>query len=263
MLTNATGAPKDYSELYVHYFPMIRSIVAKAGIAPADVEDVSMDLLTKFMERDALSWYDPEKLHDVGKRPRLEGERHRPAKFQGLLRRFCCLYVRQHLDRQALRSRREPHHLEDPARQGQGDGDGTWADAHGELLRTEPHATLEATLTTNACLQHALDLLEAEAHARTTEHRAHLLRGDRMAATHAARRAAEAERARQALLTAHALASGRVHVIAQHASDVGNCTCNCERVTARNVAALNGWGASSASQALRTARTTLATALSA
>lgn len=248
MITSQTGAPRDYAELYEHYFPMIRSIVSKAGISNAEVEDVSMDLLTKFMEKDALSWYDPNLLHDVGNRPRLEGERLRPAKFQGLLRRFCTLYVRQHLDKQALRSRREPHRLEDRV------GETTWAEAHGEELSEEPHIrTLEAhslrhTLTRTA------DLLEAEHHEWSTAARQ---APSKQASVHAERRAAEALRARQALITAHELAIGKLHV-----ENCGNPSCTCERVTSKNVAVLNGWSTSTASSALRMGRAQLRLAVS-
>lgn len=107
-----TGCPSDYAALFENYMPMIRSIVSKAGITAKDVDDVSMELLVKFMEKDALSWYDPTKLFDVGPNPRIAGPRMRPAKFQGLLRGFCRAWVRQHVDKQKLRGHREAKSLD-------------------------------------------------------------------------------------------------------------------------------------------------------
>jgi len=107
MIDSATGCPDDYAGLYTHYFGVMRSLVAKAGIAPQDVEDVTSEILAKMVEKDIIGWYDPDKLFDTGPNPRIKGERFRTAKFGSLLRRFVLLYVRSHLDKQERASRRE------------------------------------------------------------------------------------------------------------------------------------------------------------
>lgn len=223
----ATGAPRDYAELYECYFGMMKSIVAKAGIAAHDVEDVAMEILTKFMERDGLSWYDPDLLHDVGRHPRLDGPRRRPARFQGLLRSFTSIYVRQHLDRQRTRAAREPHRLEEPSH----DGEATWSETHGHL--TTEHDVAEDSTTDIA---RASGLLRAEALRWHYESETTVSRSE---ALHATRRAAELIRAARALETAARLAE------------------NDERVTARAIAKINGCSSQAAGHALRTARAQL------
>lgn len=109
MIDSPTGAPADYAELYEHYFGAMKAMVAKAGIHSHNVEDVAMDILSKFMEKDALAQYDPGKLFDVGERPKFAGPRHRPARFASYLRRFVFLYVKQHLDAQAVQDRKRAH----------------------------------------------------------------------------------------------------------------------------------------------------------
>lgn len=135
MINTATGAPQDYAELYVHYFGMIRSIVTKHGIDAGDVEDVSMEILCTFIRRDALSWYDPNKLHDVGPNPKLPGPRLRPAKFQGLLRALVLLYVRQYMDKQLAYARRHPAYarLDAPSESVHG-VEMSWGEANAERL---------------------------------------------------------------------------------------------------------------------------------
>lgn len=114
MINSTTGAPASYEELFAEYFGFVKGLVAKAGIEPQDVEQVAMSIITKFLEKDALSWYDPEKLHDVGENPRIDGPRLRKARFSSLLGTFVKLYVRQHLDKQAMRSYKEPIRCETP-----------------------------------------------------------------------------------------------------------------------------------------------------
>lgn len=106
MIDSPSGAPANYEELYIHYFDAMKAMVAKAGITPSNVEDVAMAILTKFMEKDALAEYDPHKLFDTGDRPKFKGPRHRTARFTSYLRRFVYLYVKQHLDAQAVQERK-------------------------------------------------------------------------------------------------------------------------------------------------------------
>lgn len=110
----ANGKPDDYSELFEVYFPMMRSVVFKSGIASEDVEDVAMDILARFIERDGIDYYDPEMLHDVGENPELPGARLRKAKFKGMLRGFTATYVMQYRDKQMMRHRKIPWRLDLP-----------------------------------------------------------------------------------------------------------------------------------------------------
>ena len=251
MLSNKTGAPQDYAELYEFYFPAMRRWVSNAGIDAGEIDDVSMDILAKLMERDVLSWYDPNMLHDVGKHPRLPGERLRPAKFQGLLRRLVSLYVRQYLDKQYNKIRREPHRFDDYA--AGSEGESSWVEVHAEKVSIDPlKDTLEQVALTESFV-HAYDELEARFHVSENDARQCRLAGDRQGALHASRRSAEALRARWALATAHSLATGDTH--SPHCR-ADRCRCDV-KVTAVAVAAVNGWGSSSASVALKSSREVL------
>jgi DNA-directed RNA polymerase specialized sigma24 family protein len=95
-LDAATGVPDDYKELFEAYFPIMCHIVYKAGIAKEDVEDVTMDLLIKFMEKDGIAYYDPGKA----------------TKFSSMLRGFTSTYVLDKRDRQEVRHRRNPWRLD-------------------------------------------------------------------------------------------------------------------------------------------------------
>lgn len=101
MITSATGAPADYAELYEHYFGFVRNIVIKAGIRVEDADDVTHEMLCKFMEKDALAWYDGDMMHshaDGGKRK---------ARFPTFLAGFVGKYVLNERDKQYRRARRE------------------------------------------------------------------------------------------------------------------------------------------------------------
>ena len=102
------GCPSDIGELYEHYIGVVRAEVLRAGIDAKDVEDVAHDLIVKFWEKDFISEYDPTKVFDTA-----SGKKR--ARFKTLLRSFIRNYVRQDLDKQRNRARREPVHLEAPA----------------------------------------------------------------------------------------------------------------------------------------------------
>lgn len=158
MITSRTGAPKDYGELYTHYFPMMRAIVFKAGINSGDVEDVASEILLKFMEKDALSWFDPDRINDAGEKPRTKGPRFRPARFSNLLRSFTATYCMQYLDKQRNLARREPDFakLDAPASNASdGERDSTWGEVNQDRWHpvdmeqaVEAHLTLVSVMTT-------------------------------------------------------------------------------------------------------------------
>lgn len=103
-MDSATGQPDDYQELYECYFPMICKTVSTAGIIPDEVEDVAMDILTKFLSKDGLNFYDPSLLHDTGRVPTHPGPRFRPARFASMLRGFVKIYVLDYRDKQVRRA---------------------------------------------------------------------------------------------------------------------------------------------------------------
>lgn len=100
-MDSTTGQPDDYAELFEQYWPMMYGIVAKAGIHKFDVEDVAMDILARFIDKDGLNYYDPD---------RPQGK----TKFKGMLRGFTSTYVMQYRDKQMIRHRREPWKLDTP-----------------------------------------------------------------------------------------------------------------------------------------------------
>lgn len=107
-----SGCPDDYAELFEVYWPMMKKTVAHAGIAKEDVEDVTMEILTKFMEKGGLDHYDPNYIVDVGSHPEVAGPRRRPAKFGSMLRGFTSTYVLALRDKQKIKHHRETHRLD-------------------------------------------------------------------------------------------------------------------------------------------------------
>lgn len=112
MIDTSTGKPETYADLFEHYHGFVLGLVLKAGIRPQDAEDVASEILLWFMEKDALTWYDPAKVFDVGPNPNRPGPRFRTARFSSLLRRVVLLRVRKYLDIQYINEVREkvvPH----------------------------------------------------------------------------------------------------------------------------------------------------------
>lgn len=151
----ATGCPDTYEELFLTYYPMLREIVARAGIASDDVRDVAMDLLTRFMERDGIAWYDPQYLHDTGESPDLPGDRYRTAKFKAMLRSWASKSVLSFRDKQMVRHRREPWRLE--ATWTAAGPDRTWAEH--EDYAAEPLADVEVSVVIVHALQRSRRIL--------------------------------------------------------------------------------------------------------
>lgn len=130
-LEDGGGAPQDYEALAREWFGYVRAIVAKSGIHGDDVEDVAQDILLRFYARDFLAEYDPGKTFDTPSGAR-------PARFKGFLGRFVRLYVRQHLDRQYTRARKEPVRADAPVRTNDGDASVTMLEAHQEEWLDSP-----------------------------------------------------------------------------------------------------------------------------
>jgi hypothetical protein len=135
MISSQSGAPKDYAELYEEYFDFMKSIVRRVGINAEDVEDVTSEILCKFMEKDALTWYDPEFVVDVGDKPRTQGPRQRHAKFSNLLKSFTFTHCLAWRDKQNNFVRREPHFAKMDAPVSGEEGTQTWGEHHASTLR--------------------------------------------------------------------------------------------------------------------------------
>ena len=93
--------PTNYSEVFSLYYPYIIKLVRKAGIDSQNVEDVAMQLLTKFYEKDVLSDYNPEFTSS-------HSGVVRSANFNTFLAGFVFSYIRYLKGRQELNKNREP-----------------------------------------------------------------------------------------------------------------------------------------------------------
>jgi hypothetical protein len=102
------GCPADYEDLVRNYYSMARSIVAKyPGVRPEDVEDLTQDMMLKFIAKDALSWYDPNKVFETPSGPRT-------ARFATLFRSVIRKYLRSPVETLSKKAAREPVRLEQP-----------------------------------------------------------------------------------------------------------------------------------------------------
>ena len=148
-----SGCPDDYEELFCTYFPLLRKVARDGGIAPEDWEDVATNLLTDFMDRGGLGWYDPNYVVDTGDAPRVEGDRYRKAKFSNMLKRYATLRVRHYRDKQEVRHRREPWRLEAPI----GNSETTWAES--EAYGVEMLEPVETSVTIMSVFDRSRDIL--------------------------------------------------------------------------------------------------------
>jgi hypothetical protein len=151
---------------------MMKSIVAKMGIVREDVEDVAHEILLKFMEKDALTWFDADRVFDAGENPRTEGGRWRAARFSNLLRSFTQRYCLQYLDKQRNLAKREPEFAKlDAVVGGEEDSGMTWGEAHQDRWQpAEMEKAIESRLvlvsvmtTAEVRARHTAEVAEASA----------------------------------------------------------------------------------------------------
>jgi hypothetical protein len=98
---------------------MARGIVSRyPGVNPQDVEDLTQEILLKFIAKDFLEEYDPTKLFatPVGMRP---------ARFATLFRSFVRKFLRTPVETRSRKADREPVRLEQPVQSGE-----MWIDVH-------------------------------------------------------------------------------------------------------------------------------------
>lgn len=89
--------PTSYAEVFTHYYPAIVGLVKKFHIDPLRREDVAMTILTKFIEKDVLSDFDPEYIGKNGQKMR----------FESFLSGFVVSYVRYFRERELIQVKRE------------------------------------------------------------------------------------------------------------------------------------------------------------
>lgn len=127
--------PANYSELFSHYYEYVQKLVVASGIEFQSAEDVTMAILTTFMEKDVLSDFDPERVHHG-----------RKAVFMTFLSGFVRIYVRHYRDKQAKLVVREGRSTDVRISQFEGDvGGDTWIDVFGPIVETDYDAVYDAS----------------------------------------------------------------------------------------------------------------------
>lgn len=107
-------APASYTEVFQNYYPLIRYYVAKARVPNDHVEDVSMILLEKFIEKGMLEQFDPE----------------RGVQFTTFFSGFITAYIRHYVERIRLSAYRELLLVDKPVSANEEEFS-TWMDAAG------------------------------------------------------------------------------------------------------------------------------------
>lgn len=136
--------PRDYEDLFRHYFPHVKRLVSSYRVDPQSVEDVSMTLLTKFVERESLEKYSETATFTHG------GE-EKTAKFSTYLSGFVFAYVRYLAHRERLTKHREVVAFDAPGLNGPGSP--SW----GEMMLPpveDSHEDLYAAETTQHIRSH-------------------------------------------------------------------------------------------------------------
>jgi hypothetical protein len=112
--------PSGPDELFTQYYGYVRKIVGGTPmIAPQDVEDVAMEIMTRLLERDVAGMFDPAMLFS-------HGDRQVSAKFRTFLTAQVQLYVKGQRDKLGRQRKRELLIIDTPS-----DGGASWADVFG------------------------------------------------------------------------------------------------------------------------------------
>lgn len=121
MSQNLRPTPTTNAEVFEHYFPYIKRLVRKAGISPQNVEDISMKLMTRFIERDSLGSFDPN----------FSAANGTPIRFESYISGFVFQYIRYLQGREQLAAKREPTYVDETVMAGGSDTDRLWMDVQG------------------------------------------------------------------------------------------------------------------------------------
>lgn len=148
--------PKDLEQLFEDHMGLVKGLVRKAHINPEDVEDVASDILVKFIEKGFLEKYDETKEFATE-------SGMKTARFQGFLTGFVNKYVRQYLDKQATKTRKEPIRCEMPVGRAEDGAPSLWIEVYGPQHIKTPNSIeeLESDLDFAAAIRTAFDHLKA------------------------------------------------------------------------------------------------------
>lgn len=97
MPRTASIVPTSYDEMFRHYYPYVCKLVRRFGVPDDLHEDVSMILVTKFIEKNMLEQFDPERVGADGM----------PVQFASFLSGFVVAYVRHYVTRARVEYDRE------------------------------------------------------------------------------------------------------------------------------------------------------------
>ncbi len=127
---DAMSAPANYADLFSRYYSYVVTLVRRAGIEPSRVEDVAMEIMTRFYERDFLTEFDPTLVFHY------DGE-DRPARFKSFFTKIVLVYLRGHVDKQRRLATRELLLCDRPIGSNsasQAPGNATWIEVFGESV---------------------------------------------------------------------------------------------------------------------------------
>lgn len=111
--------PTGYDQLFRHYYPYVSAMVRKFNVPESSRDDVAMMLVTKFIEKDMLGTFDPERLDATGN----------PVKFSSYLSGFVVAYIRYYVEREYKEASRSPNLIDETTVTPSGEL--TWLDLNG------------------------------------------------------------------------------------------------------------------------------------
>lgn len=119
--------PKNFAEMYQHYYVYVLKLIVKQGIDYQDADDIAQVLFIKMDEKGLLSQFDPEREFNG-----------RPAAFSTLLSGFVLKYVMGFRKRQQITQGRELHLIDQPMAENEQTGVGhSWIDVNGPSFEDE------------------------------------------------------------------------------------------------------------------------------
>lgn len=97
-------APASYDELFRNYYGWLRRVVIARGIPLVSADDVTMSILTTFMEKDALKSFDPDREYTSNGKPVR-------SNFRKFITHFFVVYLQHYRD---VENRNNKRNLELP-----------------------------------------------------------------------------------------------------------------------------------------------------
>ena len=137
--------PKDFAEMYQHYYVYVLRLLVQQGIDQQDADDVAQIMFIKMNEKGLLEQFDPT-----------HGEREHPAVFTTLLSGFVLKYMRHYKHRQMVYQNREKHYVDQDmtgaaANTGKMEHsyNSPWIDVYGPFFEDEYTAVTDAEFRTS------------------------------------------------------------------------------------------------------------------